>query len=181
MKAIRIMAFKPARTHGRGLQPGSGKRAFVRLHELDADPVAFFPGYLAGSTGRSPIELQLELGLDELLVVNPEACAAIGDRREAGSRSTWMKEQSNQKDHRQRKAGQHKKSLFQRSHPALPPGSNHRTRVWFRTARGACCCPGFLAARAIWRIAHSTMTTEASVALARDNVLRVITAVVTCA
>src|SRR6476620_6449613 len=87
MKAIRIMAFKPARTHGRGLQPGSGKRAFVRLHELDADPVAFFPGYLAGSIGRSPIELQLELGPDEFLVINPEACAAVGDRREAGSRS----------------------------------------------------------------------------------------------
>jgi hypothetical protein len=80
MKAIRIMAFKPARTHG--ARPAARKRqaaAFVRLHEFDADPVAFFPRHLAGSAGRSPIELQLELGADELLVFDPQARATLGN------------------------------------------------------------------------------------------------------
>jgi hypothetical protein len=44
-----------------------------RLHELDPDHVALFPGDLAGPAGRCSLELQLKLRLDELRVLDPSA------------------------------------------------------------------------------------------------------------
>ena len=56
----------------------------VRLHELDPDHVALFPGDLAGPAGRCPVELQLKLRLDELRVFDPEPCAALRDVDDGG-------------------------------------------------------------------------------------------------
>lgn len=199
MKAIRVMALKPARAHG--ARPAARKRqapAFVRLHEFDADLVAFFPCHLAFVCRRAGRDCLPNSDMTylhgpkhaaEILVADrknlndltPKAVSSCRPRRTAAKqidRSTWMKEQRNQKDDRQRKAGQQKKSLFQRPHPALPPGSNPPMRVWFQAACGACALRAGCSASGMRRVAGQR-TTKTSVALARDNVLCGITPVVT--
>src|SRR6266511_5818847 len=73
MKARRVMAFCTGKGAGNlRLQRGGSKHLRPRLHELDPDHVALFPGDLARPAGRCPVELQLKLRLDELRVLDPE-------------------------------------------------------------------------------------------------------------